>query len=364
MKYLKSLDGLRGIAILVVCFYHWKIPGFVGGYFGVDIFFVLSGYLITSILLDEYGKTGGISFSSFYYRRFLRLLPALLFLVIVHAGLAVFSTHPARHYIAIVVTLLYLSNWSMALGIFDPGELGHTWSLSVEEQFYLLWPITMYTIVRKFGVKTLAVCTFLLALASTLERTFLYLTGSTAARVYYALDTRLDSILYGSLVGVVLYFRPTWSRPRFWGKFLPVIAIAGLAWLITTCKETEPWRYWYGFLLAAVFSTILVWTIATPGAEPLKKALSNPVLVWFGKRSYGLYLWHDFINMVLHTEKRGAGVTAIAAMLALGITELSFRFIERPALSLRTRLVKQVDPPAVEAKTAASLPLSSTVQGS
>ena len=299
MKYLKSLDGLRGLAILVVCFYHWKVPGFIGGYFGVDVFFVLSGYLITSILLGEYKKTERINFKNFYYRRFLRLFPALLMLLAVYAVLSVSSLHPARHYIGIAIVFFYLSNWSLALGVFDPGELGHTWSLSVEEQFYLLWPITMYAIIRKFGPKALAMLTLLLALASTFERTYLYLSGASAARVYYALDTRIDSILYGCLVGVVLYFWPPRVKLGYASKFLPVIAIAGLGVLITTCKETEPWRYWCGFLLAAIFSAVLVWTIATPGAETIKKALSNPVLVWFGKRSYGLYLWHDFINMIL-----------------------------------------------------------------
>ena len=108
MRYSRALDGLRGIAILVVCLYHWKVPGFVGGYFGVDIFFVLSGYLITSILLHEYRENGDICFKNFYIRRFLRLFPALLFLLVIYAGMAVFSQHPSRHYISIGIVLFYL----------------------------------------------------------------------------------------------------------------------------------------------------------------------------------------------------------------------------------------------------------------
>ena len=351
MGYLRALDGLRGIAILVVCFYHWKVPGFIGGYFGVDIFFVLSGYLITTILLGEHNKTGCISYRNFYYRRFLRLFPALCFLLFVYAVLALFTAHPARHYTGIAIAFFYLSNWSLALGIFDPGEVGHTWSLSVEEQFYLLWPVTLYGVLRKFGPKALALTALVLALASTVERTLLYLTGSTAARVYYALDTRLDSILYGCLLAVLLFYRPPQRAPGVIQKLLPAVAVVGLGWLIGTCVETEPWRYWYGFLLAALFSVILVRAIATPGADTLKSCLSHPILMWFGKRSYGLYLWHDFINMVLHTEKGGVAVTAFAALLALVVTELSYRFIELPALSLRDRWGKLAAAPA---KTAAS----------
>ncbi|WP_298267859.1 acyltransferase [Geobacter sp.] len=350
MKYSRALDGLRGIAILTVCFFHWGLPWIPGGFFGVDIFFVVSGYLITSILLQELRTTSNINFRDFYLRRILRLFPALCFMLLLYGLLATFvAVNPARHYLDILIVFFYMANWARALDFGHPMEMGHTWSLSIEEQFYLVWPFIMYRSVRKLGPKGLFAVTLFLAAGSTLERVVL-LPIASVDRLYNGFDTRMDTLLYGCILAIVLHFRPNWSLPpKLCRILLPAIGWGGIMCSLGLGHVYDPFTYFYGILLVAIFSMALVVSAVSTWAPRTQAVLSSPVFVWFGKRSYGLYLWHYTINMLLKIEHHGIGRTLLSAGIALVMTEVSYRCVERPFLALKRKFgaTASADVPAV-----------------
>ena len=206
MRYLPQLDGLRGLAIIAVMLFHAGISTFGGGFIGVDLFFVLSGFLITALLVHEHQMHGSVSLRNFYMRRVLRLLPALLILVLVFCVLSFLSLDSAdarSNYVGALIVLFYLSNWARALSLHPPYPLDHTWSLSIEEQFYVLWPvilILMLTTLKK--PKHVLALTVSFALASWLLRVYLMMSGSSVERIYYGSDTRADSLMVGCALGV------------------------------------------------------------------------------------------------------------------------------------------------------------------
>src|SRR5262245_21094061 len=198
LGYKPELDGLRAVAVMSVLLMHGGMPGFHWGYIGVDLFFVLSGYLITSILLREQLRTGQISLLSFYQRRALRLFPALAVLCIVFLAYAFFVLRdPTQGLREIVVVALYLSNWTRAAGLNFPEWLGHTWSLAIEEQFYLLWPLVLLAIsaARRPIPLLLAVAGAIVAVSCW--RLTLVMHGASTDRLYNGTDTRADALLMG-----------------------------------------------------------------------------------------------------------------------------------------------------------------------
>ncbi|UPU36769.1 acyltransferase [Geomonas paludis] len=352
MRYTAALDGIRGIAIVTVCLAHYGLPILQRGGFGVDVFFTLSGFLITSILLGEYSRSGDIGFRNFYIRRLLRLFPALFCLLIVYGTLVtLFGKNLSRHFGDIALVFFYVANWAGAAGLNRPGELGHTWSLSVEEQFYFLWPIILYAVVKKWGGKGLLVTSLTLTLLSMSE-TFIMSTSVPWWRLYYGFDTRAFTLLFGCCLAIAFHF---WNHrvvlPKPLEAVLPLLSFGGIAlfMLRRDAFTADPGFFSGPIFIIPVLTCGLIYLAVKPGFNISKSILSTKPLVYFGKRSYGLYLWHYWILNV--TNPKNIPVLLACAAASLVVTELSFRFIEMPFLSLKHRFAKDEAPAPAESLT-------------
>lgn len=295
LGYRPSLDGVRGIAILLVLFYHFGSP-LVSGFVGVDVFFVLSGFLITVLLGEELERSGRLDFPAFYRRRILRLLPALVAVIVVLVGITFLVRSPHRHQALreAWMALFYSLNWFKAYGgVAENNYLGHTWSLCVEEQFYLLWPLILAAMLRCGMTRgQAAILTGAGLLASATMRAVHWMMYADWARVYCGLDSRADGLLTGCLLGLFLLDHPPpASRPRWLG------AAGGLGLLTVLALSALPFSADFYFLggiplvnlsMAALLGALLV----GPPDSLLHRLLELRALVWVGRISYGLYLWH------------------------------------------------------------------------
>jgi len=345
LGYRPALDGLRGVAIaLVVAFHAFGWPR--GGTLGVDLFFVLSGFLITALLLEEHETTGRIAIRSFYFRRARRLLPALAvllasFLLVGIAAAAAGSFEP-RIFVGIGAAVTYSSNIVVAASPSTvPAGLVHLWSLAAEEQFYFVWPLVLILMLRigsvRIVIKTLVV---LIALAAV-YRVQLVMRGASTGRVYYAPDTHADSLLVGCVFacwfvrGALLRAILPRARARSTVGGAAFFLVIGTALLITQL----PWRMANELLIVptgfALAAGILI-ASAVSGGSILAQALSTRPLVALGGISYSLYLWHLPVLVALsgtsrHFDRRS--VTAVA--LAVAAAAASRRLVELPFLSRR-----------------------------
>jgi peptidoglycan/LPS O-acetylase OafA/YrhL len=338
LGYKPALDGLRAFAVLPVLLFHGGAPGFQWGYVGVDLFFVLSGYLITTILLKEYTQTGRISLISFYRRRALRLLPALAALCLaflLYAAVVLRNLPRGLKEVSIVV--FYFGNWTRAFRMGLPYYLGHTWTLAIEEQFYLLWPVVLLAVLALNSRVTSALrLIVLLIIVITCWRVILTSYGANADRLYNGTDTRADALLIGAALALAL------AAPMFLRR---IAAFARSFWLPATAIIVVvpiffPWndRHMFigGFSVVALAAATIL-TAALDGGM-LAQILSNPAFVWVGQRSYGLYIWHYPIMLVGHLYFHiplGFWLTAIEVGCTFAVATLSYKFIERPFLERR-----------------------------
>ena len=357
-QYTPSFDGLRGIAVLCVLLAHaapWKYnhmgiiigisPGlFKGGWVGVDLFFVLSGYLITSLLQNEYYTSGKISFAKFYARRALRLLPPLLICLAMANVLWQFTPHyyhPNR-LLATFAGLFYFTNlllWPV-LGLLD-----HLWSLAVEEHFYVVWPIIgstfLFRVSPRNGAFFLAITIFLIAALRIFVLHCGDLTyGPFVIHPYSFTPCRMDAILMGSLLAVVLPHKTNVEKRRKvnidWSLGILLCLLATVVLFVRLNI------YWYngGF----IFTNLLCLSIVAIAAiNPNQPLLSNNILRWIGRRSYGIYLYHFPIFLALgvltkeHSPVNYLLVTALRFAATIVVAEVSYRFIERPVLRYKKR---------------------------
>lgn len=340
-RHLPELDGLRGIAIIAVLIQHQLLPfGMNGGFLGVDLFFVLSGYLITSLLISEFEKTRSISLSKFYLRRVLRLGPALALYLL--ASLAV-TYHTklisvTRQIGLIVIALLYSTNWRMAFGwdpVLDPTSI--TWSLSIEEQFYMVWPILIFgclafKLKRRFIIGGIG----LAILAVLLHRYLLFDGGANLARLYYGTDTRADALLMGCVFALVPVARVGTVAKR-WLESVGVLSAVGLACLMVFARFNDAFLYRGGFTGVALLAGMVIFVAAHCPPRILSAVLKWSPLRWFGHISYGLYLWHWLV--VRNTSLYYVGYLKPWAKLvtAVGIAAASFYILERPFNRLKSR---------------------------
>ena len=342
LGYIPALDGLRAFAVGAVMLFHAGLPLVSGGFIGVDIFFVLSGFLITSILLREYEKHGRISLKNFYMRRILRLLPALVLMLLVFVAFsAVYGDVETlwTHTIDALIVLFYSANWARAFNIHPPDFLGHAWSLSIEEQFYLLWPLTLMAILS-FGRTRRDMLLIILGLALFAWglRSYMLSQGVAIDRLYNGLDTRADALLLGCVVGVLL------STPSFIQKIEHPLALAcikhvapvagaSLMWIGMTIHWQSPHLYyWVQCLIELLTALIIIDVVASPQSL-VRGLLERKWLVWMGSISYGLYLWHyPIFRLMFILEYSSGEVLLLGSLLTFGVASLSYYLLEQPIL--------------------------------
>jgi peptidoglycan/LPS O-acetylase OafA/YrhL len=353
-----GLDGVRALAVLAVLAFHESLPWIPGGFLGVDVFFVLSGYLITNLIAAKFGRDGNIGLPGFYQRRARRLLPALA-LMLLTVTAAVSMLEPGQRSglrPALLGAISYTSNWWQAFAhqsyftlYGPPPAFEHLWSLAVEEQFYLLWPLLLTGIlvmVRRPGAR--AAFAWAGALASALAMLIIYTPGSDPSLVYYGTDTHASALMIGAALAL------TWplakvaaagGRVRLGLDIAGAAGLAILAWAVWHLSGSNPVVYPYGLVLAALASGALILAAAAPGR--IGTMLAAKPLRWLGIRSYGIYLWHWPVIAITAGIAPRAATSAparlIDAVLPIGLAAASWRWLEEPILrnGLRAELARR-----------------------
>ena len=342
LRHVPALDGLRGLALLGVLLFHAN-GALAGGYLGVDLFFVLSGFLITSLLLAEHREAGRIALGPFWIRRARRLFPALLSLMPV---VAIYGRYFARTDELTTVraqalaALAYVANWQAIFRhqsywqlFAAPSPLEHTWSLSIEEQFYVVWPLLVSFVLRRGSARTLlGVCLTLCGL-SMAAMLVLFDPGNTT-RAYLGTDTRMTGIVLGAALATLIS-----PNAQFGARAVRALDICGvlaalglgLAW--TSLRGTDPFLYRGGFWLTELGALSLIACAIAGERSWVARALAIRPLTWLGTISYGAYLWHWPVNVFLSTERshlHGLGLHALRFTLTFAIAIASYRFLEQP----------------------------------
>jgi peptidoglycan/LPS O-acetylase OafA/YrhL len=376
---IPALDGIRAVAVALVLADHGGIPGLSGGFLGVDVFFVLSGFLITSLLLDELDCTGRIGLRGFWIRRARRLLPALIVMVL--AVVAARDLFPPEAVAALrddaVASFFWIANWAFVAQKADyfshgatPSPLQHTWSLGVEEQYYLIWPLLLIAVAvvfrararwAVFGMATVGV------LASA-AGAILFTSEATLNRVYFGTDTRAQALLVGAAAAALLvrdwtsvtmggsYLRSRWAR---WAaRILPVIGLAALA--AAAHYATGAAREFRSGLLivVALAAVLVVASVALEQDGPVARVLAWRPLVWFGAISYGVYLWHWPVFLALNGERTGWSgwsLFALRCAATVAIAAASWWLLEQPIRRWRPVIVPMLPLAGATAATAAAV---------
>ena len=354
VPWLSGLDGIRALAVAAVVLFHAGVEFLPAGFLGVDVFFVVSGFLITALLVAERERTGGVALAEFWKRRARRLLPALAALLI---GTTIFTAVLLRgdlldHLREVAAAAAYLTNWDLILrevSYFEqferPSQLRHLWSLAVEEQFYVFWPLIFFAVLRLAGRRWLARLTWVAALgalASLIWMAVLYEPGADPSRVYFGSDARAFTILLGVLLG--LHWKP-WRRA--WGRASAAMlditgacGLAAIAVIMVFARESDAWMYPWGLLALSLAAVAAVASAARNGSV-LSRALSAPPLRWLGERSYAVYLWHWPVLIALEWElgldQAGPSLLAAGAAITLALAAASYEWVERPVREGRFR---------------------------
>jgi peptidoglycan/LPS O-acetylase OafA/YrhL len=365
VRRLPALDGVRALAIILILFFHAGFSWLIGGFFSVDVFFVLSGFLITGLLVSEFRLSSTIGLKRFWGHRIRRLLPAMLALLVAVALWAwLFSPDDTLAQLRsdALATLFYSNNWHQASGgtgyfaeIHTPRLLLHTWTLSIEEQFYIVWPLIVLGLLRL--TRSLAgLLVFCLAgtLASALAMSVLYDGGAGAARAYYGTDTRVQALLIGATLAVILAGPLPWRRrpqaevgghltiapvaePTGWRRSaiggLGLVSLAVLFTMFFTISSGDAWPYVGGFALASIAAAGLICSVALVPETPWARVLALRPIRYVGAISYGLYLWHWPIFVVVGPEQTGLTrwpLFALRVGLTFALAALSYRFLEMP----------------------------------
>ena len=348
-RYITGLDGIRAIAVIMVLAYHLKLALFKSGFLGVTVFFVLSGYLITGILISEVEEEGTIDLKNFWLRRIRRLVPAVMSMAVVIIFVSavvnrIIFTKGCKDFLA---SVLGFNNWWQifnkvsyfeAAGV--PSPFTHCWSLAIETQFYLIYPLILlgiYKLVKSRGEGRakrgllFAGVTLLLALISVILMIVLFDPQKDASRVYYGTDTRAFSLLFGALLAILWEYQMV---PRRLSASVNMVlgSVSFAVLLVMTIAINGSSNFWYrgGQFFGTILTVLMVYAVS--GRKTcLSRFLSNPVLKWIGDRSYSIYLWHyPIILLISKGIKASWWITLIEIVLSVVLAELSYRFIETP----------------------------------
>ena len=351
IQYIPAIDGLRALAVIAVMLYHLGFAWIPGGFLGVDLFFVISGYVITRLLLDSIAQSGGLDLRGFYLARIRRLLPALIFTVTTTI-IAIGIWAPDAIKRLLVDTPFALTgtiNWWLVAkeqdyfeSIGRPPLLQHTWSLAVEAQFYLIWPLILYFVLKKFGKKHIPIAALTIAAASgiTLFLVSLSLDASNTSKVshiYFGTDTHSFGLFLGAALAVSWIpqnFRISVSRRA--QNFIDGVGVFGFIGILATfllIDESQPTLYKIAFPLAGIFGAAIIMSIVHP-ASRFAPILEFKPLLWIGERSYAIYLWHWVIFQVTRPSVDLAGqdwaLYALRILIVFALADISLRYIELP----------------------------------
>lgn len=349
-RYIHSVDGLRAVAVIAVLLYHLGIDWIPGGFLGVDLFFVISGYVITGLILDSIARSGTLDLRAFYLSRIRRLVPALIaMLIFTTLFIGVYAPDTIRRFISDIPYVLTGSmNWALVSrqqdyfeAIGRPPLLQHTWSLAVEAQFYLIWPLVLLFILRYFGKKNIPFAALAIALASgvTLFAYSIRIDTQEAAisHVYFGTDTHSIGLFLGSALAVS--WQPqnlTHDITKRAQDFVDLIGVVGLLGLLSTflfINETDPTLYRIAFPLSALFGCATLISVVHP-ASRFAPILSTRPLIWIGERSYGIYLWHWIVFQLTRPSIDLVGddwaLYALRVLIVFALADISLRYIEIP----------------------------------
>ena len=340
-KYIKEIDGLRALAVIMVLAYHLKMPFAKSGLLGVTVFFVISGYLITGILINEIEESGGVDLKNFWLRRIRRLLPAVLSMavVMIFVSAVVNRVVFTKGCNDLLSAVFGYNNWWQIfrkVSYFEnagaPSPFTHCWSLAIETQFYLIYPILLILLskARNRG-KIFAAVTAVLAMISVVLMGVLYSPDGDPSRVYYGTDTRAFSLLIGALAAIQKEYHiiKVKLRGKLWAVIgsISVLILIGMMMLISSYSS---FLYYGGQAIVSVLAAFVVYAV-TVSRSLLNIILDSSILKWIGDRSYSIYLWHYPIIVLMSDGKRAAWwIVILEVVLSVGFADLSYRFIETP----------------------------------
>jgi len=351
IQYIPAIDGLRALAVIAVMFYHLGFSWIPGGFLGVDLFFVISGYVITRLLLDSIEQSGGLDLRGFYIARARRLLPALLFTVVTTTiAIGIWAPDTIKRFITdMPFALTGTMNWWLVAkeqdyfeSIGRPPLLQHTWSLAVEAQFYLVWPLILYFILKRLGKNRIPFAALLIAAASGITLLIVSLSldasnSSDVSHIYFGTDTHSIGLFLGAALAV------SWIPQNFTTNvskkaqdFIDGVGVFGFIGILATfllIDESQPTLYKIAFPLAAIFGAAIIMSVVHP-ASRFAPILENPVLIWIGQRSYAIYLWHWIIFQVTRPTVDLAGQTwalySLRILIVFALADISLRYVEMP----------------------------------
>ena len=354
IRYIPAIDGLRAVAVIAVMLYHLGFSWMPGGFLGVDLFFVISGYVITRLLLDSIQRSGGLDLRAFYKARIRRLFPPLIFMIfatIIYIG--IWAPETMRRFVTdSPFALLGGMNWWLVFrhtdyfdSIARPPLLQHTWSLGVEAQFYLVWPLILLLVLRKFGKNKISGAALLIAAISGIALFVVSLTvdaakASQVSHVYFGTDTHSIGLFLGAALAVSWVPQNLKEQvDRRAQDFIDGIGIIGFVGLIATflfVNESDPTLYKLAFPLAGIFGCAILTSIVHP-ASRFAPILSSRAAVWIGERSYAIYLWHWVVFQVtrpaVDLEGSAWALYTLRILIVFALADISLRLVELPVRS-------------------------------
>jgi len=354
IQHIPAIDGLRAIAVTAVIFYHLGFTWIPGGFLGVDLFFVISGYVITRLLLDSIARSGGLDLRGFYKARARRLLPPLLFMIVVTAFyISIWAQDSVKRFLTDTpFSLTGVMNWWLVVkeqdyfeAIGRPPLLQHTWSLAVESQFYLIWPVLLLLILKRFGKKVIPIAALSIALFSGIALFLVSLqldATSTVSHVYFGTDTHSIGLFLGAALAVSWIpqnFKSELStRAQNFIDFIGVFGLVGILGSFLLIDASSPTAYKIAFPLAAIFGAAIITSIVHP-ASRFAPILQNRVLLWIGERSYAIYLWHWVVFQItrprVDIDGQDWALIALRILVVLALADISLKLVELPIRSGR-----------------------------